>query len=131
MVVTLNTKKRFNDKEKRALIVLAVFASILVGASFISSIFYSREETTTSIPLPPHRVSATDLGNDKRIQINSTDPELTPADCINLARAYSRKVGTRGQVVVEKIYSQAPWNGESLPFCYDNQDGKGVQFNEW
>jgi hypothetical protein len=83
------------------------------------------------VALPPHRVSETPLGNGKRIQVDTNNPQLTHDECSRLAANYSPTAGQGGQIVIQKPNPDAPWNGKLLPFCVDNLDGKGVFFNDF
>lgn len=92
-------------------------------------LFWAYNVSTDKPKPPPHRVLQMDRTPDGRlIRLAVQNSHLSKEDCAAIAAHYRREAG-RGQVVVEKL---APtYDGGMHPFCYDNQDGKGVQFNDW
>ncbi len=80
--------------------------------------------------LPAHTIaSRVSLGNNsERIQIDSSDPQLSREDCSKIANKYQPSAG---QVSVHKPNPKPPYNGKMLPFCVNNVDGKGVSFNDY
>ena len=108
----------------------AAAASILVRWVLPVLIVFVVYAISTIEPKPPHhRVLQMDRTPDGRlIRLAVQNSHLSKEDCAAIAAHYRSKAG-RGQVVVEKL---APtYDGKMHPFCYDNQDGKGVQFNDW
>lgn len=76
---------------------------------------------------PPHRVTGWDrIDSGWRIAVAVEDPYLSPADCVKLLARY-RNDAKGGQVSVHAPLSAA--HAKPYPMCYDNQDGKGAQFN--
>jgi hypothetical protein len=81
--------------------------------------------------LPPHTIDVTTLPNGKRIEVTTTNPNLTAAECTKIIEAYKSYALPVGQVNVQKPNPKPPYNGELLPYCVDNLDGKGIVFNDF
>ena len=71
-------------------------------------------------PLPPRE--------GRRVQIDSSDADLTREECSALIEAYRDRAAPDGQISVHKP-SQI-LDGKLTPWCVENFDGKGVRFND-
>lgn len=85
--------------------------------------------TPPSSVLPPHAIAddsslAPKYG--RRIQLNSTNPDLTKDECIALVNSYRHKAGKEGQVSVRK--PSKVFKGSMTPWCVENFDGQGIVF---
>ena len=113
-------------------IIYSSIQSALKGNSSSSSIDNGTTTSTqSSEKLPPHNVTSTNNNssqNGDRVQVNTTNPQLSHEDCVKLANKYRPNRGTFyvGQVSVHKPDRR----GELRPFCVDNLDGKSVIFND-
>jgi hypothetical protein len=112
--------------------IYSVIQSALKGKPSSSSIDSGTTTSTqSSEKLPPHTVTSTNNNpsqNGDRVQVNTTNPQLSHEDCVKLANRYRPNRGTFyvGQVSVHKPDRR----GELRPFCVDNLDGNGVIFND-
>jgi len=82
------------------------------------------------VTVPPHEVvSNTSLApkQGRRIEIHSTDPKLTRDECRALIERYRDQGGPDGQVSVHKPSSLL--KGHLAPWCLENFEGKGIEFN--
>lgn len=85
----------------------------------------------TPINLPAHTIKEAVLApGSNRVEIASSDPQLSRSDCEALVNNYLDRAGKAGQVSVQKPNPKPPWNGKMLPFCVNNLDGKGTSFND-
>ncbi|MBT9138485.1 MAG: hypothetical protein DDT31_01050 [Syntrophomonadaceae bacterium] len=80
--------------------------------------------------LPRHIVvDNSTLPNGRRIQVNSSDPNLSSSACLELLSNYSEMAAPNGQVSVHKPNMANPWNGKVLPYCVNNFDKDGAFIN--
>lgn len=82
--------------------------------------------------LPPHSVagdSSLAPKDGRRIQLNSTNPNLTKDECIALINGYRHKAGKEGQVGVHKPSNVL--KGSMTPWCVENFDGRGIVFHDY
>lgn len=86
--------------------------------------------TACGEPLPEHVVEKSSLGPrmGDRVQINVVG-EATKAQCLALIEEYRSDGAPDGQVVVTK--RSAKLNYRKAPWCIENFDGAGVNFNDF
>ncbi len=92
---------------------------------------FSNQAFALAVNLPKHLVAEnTPLApkDGRRIEIRVDNADLSKAECKSLIQAYTKKAGSEGQVSVHK--PSPKWQNETLPWCVDNMDGKGVFFND-
>lgn len=117
-----------SEKTQKVIIVtlLFTFAGSCIWLLF-SNGYNPFKNFSKSEMLPPHTVKTTtyksigftDEGG--KVLVESSDPKLSREDCIKLANKYKP---VAGQVGVHKPAK----DGNMVPFCVDNVDGKGVFF---
>lgn len=82
--------------------------------------------------LPPHTVvdyvTLRPHHDGRRVGIHAHSPVLTKIECQRLIDHYRGDAGKEGQVVVRK--PSPLFGGRMTPWCVENFDGKGVQFND-
>jgi len=81
-------------------------------------------------PLPDHTVDRQPLyDNNARVTVRVRN-DISRAECERLIDEYRSIAGPTGQVAVRK--PSAKLEGQILPWCVDNQDGRGITFNtDW
>jgi hypothetical protein len=85
---------------------------------------------STPTVLPLHQVVTSSLGSKgNRIQINVADVNLSQTQCQLLIDKYTSQALPNGQVSVHK--PSLSLQGELLPWCVNNLDGKGTFFNDY
>jgi len=78
--------------------------------------------------IPEHTIAEKSvLSNGLRIQINVDDAELSREQCTTLIEAYRDNARPEGQVSVHKPSKLLV--GQVLPYCVENFDGSGINFN--
>lgn len=85
--------------------------------------------TAIMASMPAHTVvSDTSLApkDGRRVEVHSTNPELTKPECSMLINHYRSTAGAEGQVSAHKPSPQS----NMTPWCVENLDGKGVLFND-
>jgi hypothetical protein len=85
----------------------------------------------TAVPLPRHEVASnTSLApkQGRRIEIHSADANLTHEQCRALIEHYRDQGAPDGQVSVHKPSKLL--KGELAPWCVENFEGEGIEFNE-
>ena len=121
------------EKPSPAIIVGGVIASLIALLLILAAIIPDTPTPEAEIEptLPPHTATKTPLGRASRVEVNSTDPNLTRDDCVALSTHYSPyAAGGGGQVVIQKPNPNPPWNGMLIPFCVDNMGSEGVVFSD-
>lgn len=78
-------------------------------------------------PLPDHTVDRQPLyDNNARVTVR-VHTNISQAECEALIEEYRSIAGPTGQVAVRK--PSAKLEGQVLPWCVENQDGRGITFN--
>ena len=119
------------------LVGLAILSAIISPSSHVPS----REATDAlrefskpkaAKPLPEHGIlSRSNLAprDGYRVQIKTSNAELTKAECRQLINHYRSQAGNEGQVSVHKPDTRFPNDPSLSPWCVDNIDGRGIRFN--
>lgn len=106
---------------------LFVVIAIMVTVTFVQAGYNPFQSVSRNESLPAHTVKTTTYksigftGEGGKVLVESLDPKLSREDCIKLANKYKP---VAGQVGVHKPAK----DGNMIPFCVDNVDGKGVFF---
>jgi hypothetical protein len=77
--------------------------------------------------LPEHNVEASRLLEGQRVHVDAPG-DITRDECISLIDKYRSDAEPNGQVSVHKFNKAL---GHLSPWCVENFDGTGVQFNEF
>ncbi len=102
--------------------------SVFLASSLLCSMIVSAAPIYAS-SLPEHIVKKTSLAPSQglRVQIDAMD-DITKNQCISLIDAYRNDGAPEGQVSVHK--ASKTMGGKMLPWCVENFDGEGIQFND-
>ena len=101
----------------------------LVAAVILVTAAVGQAQEKPSV-LPKHTVAKnTQLPRGRRIEVHVTNADLTKAQCQQLIAHYRTSAAPDGQVTVRKPAKAL--GGELYPWCVENFDGKGVQFNDY
>lgn len=77
--------------------------------------------------LPEHTVEMSRLVEGQRVQVEAAG-DITRDECISLIEKYRADAEPNGQVGVHKFNETL---GRVSPWCVENFDGRGIQFNEF
>ena len=117
---------------KKLGLIAVLFSAFLLVSCSPEDNGSSKESNTAPIPLAGHVVaddSSLAPRDGRRIQINSFDANLSKDACIALVKYYKDQAEPDGQVSVHK--PSKILDNKLNPWCIENFDGKGIQFNDY